>query len=346
MLARQIPALAIAGLFSGCAGSSDATPDITAESESPYEQGEDGAAEGEVLTGAYIRVGTLRGPTGMGMASLMDRAEEGFTDNLYAFTVAGAPEEITAGLISGSLDIAAIPANLASVLYNRTDGEVMMIAVNTLGVLFVLDSTGEISSIEDLRGKTINATGQGAIPEYALEHILRGNGMEPGIDVEIVYKTEHSELAALMVSGDASIGMLPQPFVTTVTMQNSDISIALDLTAEWEAVNPGFGLVQGSIVVRTEFLERNPDAVELFLRDHAESVAYVNSNPEEAAQLMERFDIIPAAVALGAIPNSSIVHIDGVQMRLLVDAFLQVMYEANPQSVGGSTPDEKFFFIR
>ena len=294
---------------------------------------------------AHIRVGALRGPTGMGIAYLMDKSDRNLTVNQYTFTIGGTPEEMTAGLISGELDIAMVPVNLASVLYNRTEGEIRVLSINTLGILYILDATGEINSIDDLRGRTINATGQGAVPQYALEYILRGNGMEPGVDVEIVYNTEHTELASLMVAGDVSVGMLPQPFVTTVTMQNSEFSIALDLTSEWASVNPATGLIMGNIVVNAEFLEQNPDAVELFLSDYAQSVAFVNNKAQEAAQLIERFDIAPAAVAQAAIPGSNLVHIEGAEMRSMLKAFLQIMFEANPQSVGGSMPDEDFYFV-
>jgi len=293
------------------------------------------------LVGANINIGALRGPTGIGLAQLMARSEDGLTVNNYNFTLGGAPEEMTAGLINGSLDIATVPVNVASVLYNMTDGDVRMIAVNTLGVLFVLDATGEIETISDLEGRTINATGQGATPQFALEHILNENG----INATIVYNTEHTELASLMIAGNVELGVLPQPFVTTVTMQNPDINVALDLTAEWEAVNSGSAFVQGAIVARQSFIEENPDAIVLFLQDQAESVAFVTNNVEEASQLTGRFDIIPPPVALQAIPRSNLVHIIGDDMRPLVNSFLEVVYNANPQAVGGSLPDENFFFV-
>ena len=357
--AMLLAVLIMTGLFTGCGVVNDpvtdpvpAPPPSAAVDGAPITQDDDAPPDDEPnpqedsLTGAHVRVGALRGPTGMGIAALMDRAGEGLTTNEYTFTIGGTPEEMNAGLVSGELDIAMVPSNLASVLYNRTEGDIRVLSINTLGLLYILDSTGEINSIEDLRGKTINATGQGAIPQYALEHILKGNGMEPGVDVEITYNAEHTELASLMVAGDVAIAMLPQPFVTTVTMQNSDIAIALDLTSEWEAVNPSTALIMGNIVVNASFLGQNPDAVELFLRDYEESVAFANSNPEEAAQIIERFDIVPAAVAQRAIPRSNLVHITGAEMRQLVEAFLQVMFEANPQSVGGALPDEGFYVIR
>jgi len=315
------------GLFAGCGGSDISEP-----------------SSEEVQVGAHVRVGTLRGPAGMGMAPLMAWAEEGLTRNDYSFTIGGAPEEMTASIISGALDIAAVPVNLASILYDRMDGEVQVISALTQGVLFVLDSTGEVHTIEDLRGKTIHVTGQGAIPQFAFEHILRGNGLEPGVDVEIVFNAEHAELAALMAAGEVSIGLLPQPFVTSVLNQNEDVEIALDLTAEWEAVDPDSVFVQSSVVVRRAFLEEYPEAVKLFLEEHAGSLAFVGAFAEESAELMEQFDIVPAAVARQVIPRSNFVYITGAEMRVAVETFLAVIFEANPQAIGGVMPGEDFFF--
>ena len=352
LTAMLIAAAIGASLFAGCLGNnqqnadSEPTPPnpVTAPAAAP-EPLPQGNPDGPPRTPDRVRVGVLRGPTGMGMAYLMDMHENHLTANDYTFTIGGAPEEMTAGLISGEFDIAMLPPNLASVLYNRTDGEVKALSINTFGSLFILDATGEIASVEDLRGKTINATGQGSVPQYTLEHILRGNGIEPGVDVDIVYNAEHTELASLMVAGDIKIGLLPQPFVTIVTMQNNDISAALSLTDEWERLRPGSGFVQGVIVARTEFLEQSTDAVELFLSDYGVSAAFANLNPEEASLLIERFDIVPAAVARRAIPGSNLVHIYGEEMRLLTEAFLQVLFEANPQSVGGVMPGEDFYFV-
>jgi len=296
-------------------------------------------------TPSHVRVGTLRGPSGMGLAPLMQWAEEGQTTNTYHFTLGGSPEEMTAGLISGELDIASVPTNVASILYNRLEGDIQVLNVGTLGGLFILDATGEISEIEDLRGRTLNITGQGGIPQFALEYILRQNGIEPGIDIEIIFNAEHSELASLMVAGHVDIGMLPQPFVTTVLAQRDDIRIAISLTEAWEAVNPGMLFVQGVVVARRQFINDHPDAISLFISDHYSSVSYVNANVESSAVLMDMYNIIPEQIAIGAIPYSNLVHIDGVQMKPMINAVLAVLYDANPQAVGGTMPDEEFFFV-
>jgi len=297
------------------------------------------------LEGARVRVGTLRGPSGMGLAPLMEWAEEGKTINNYHFTLGGSPEEMTAGLISGELDIASVPTNVASVLYNRLEGKIQVLNVGTLGGLFILDATGDIDEIEDLRGRTLNITGQGGIPQFALEHILRQNGIEPGVDIEIIFNVEHSELAALMIAGRVEIGMLPQPFVTTVLTQSNDFQIAIGLTEAWEAANPSTQFVQGVVVARRQFIEEYPDAVRLFINDHYNSVSYVNENVDRAAVLMEIYEIIPAQIAARAIPYSNLVHLEGVEMKPMIEAVLAVLYAANPQAVGGAMPDEEFFFV-
>ncbi|MCL2843608.1 MAG: ABC transporter substrate-binding protein [Oscillospiraceae bacterium] len=292
-----------------------------------------------------VNVGILRGPSGMGMAPLMAWAEDGQTRDDYHFTVGGAPEEMVAGIISGELDIAAVGVNQAAMLYERTGGDVRIISALTQSLLFVLDSTGEINTIADLQGQTIHITGQGAIPQFAFEHILRSNGLEPGVDVEIVFNAEHAELAALMVAGEVGIGLLPQPFVTSVLNQSDDVTIALDLAEEWNAVSPDSVFVQGSVVVRTEFLEANPIPVERFLQDHAESLAFVMEHVDEAAELMEQFDIVPAGVARQVIPISNFVYIIGAEMQRVVDAFLTILYDANPDTVGGRLPSAEFYFL-
>ncbi|MCL2227583.1 MAG: ABC transporter substrate-binding protein [Oscillospiraceae bacterium] len=320
-------------------------PGYADEANATDEPDDAGLTDSHELVGTYVRVGALRGPTGMGMAPLMEWASDGTTANTYHFTIGGSPDEMAAGLITGELDIAAVPPNLASVLYNRTEGEIRAIAISTLGNLAILDSTDEINDIEDLRGQTINITGQGGIPQFAFEHILRQNGIEPGVDIEIVFNVEHAELASLIVAGNVSLGMLPQPFITTVLNNSEDVRIAIDLTEAWVAANPGSQFIQGVLVARAAFLEEHPDAVELFLRDHEESVASVNASPNEAAELIGFFDIIPAPIARQAIPKSNLVHIDGAEIMPLIMANLSVLYDANPQTVGGAMPSEDFFFF-
>lgn len=291
-----------------------------------------------------VRVFALKGPTGMGMAQLMEKNELGNAKNNYTFTIASSPDEVSAEIFKGNYDIAAVPTNLASVLYNKTEGKIRIAAVNTLGVLYILENGNTIGSLADLEGKHIYATGQASTPEYVLDYILKANN----INCEVTYLTDHSELATLMVSGDAEIGMLPVPNATTVLMQ-SEARIALNVTEEWEkaaALNGDDGaLYQGCIIINPDFIEAHPDAVEEFLEEYAASVKFINENAETASTYIEKFGIIPkAAIAKAAIPNANIVCITGDEMASGLMGFFEVLYGSNPKSVGGKLPAEDIFY--
>lgn len=290
-----------------------------------------------------VRVLTLKGPTGMGMAKLICDSEDGTASLPYAFTVASAPDQISAEVIKGSFDIAAVPVNLASVLYNKTEGSILAAGVNTLGVLYVLEEGETVSALEDLKGKTLYATGQGSTPEYVLNYILSKNGIDPEKDLTVTYLAEHAELATQMTAGSAKLGMLPEPNVTSVLLGNSGTRVALDLTAEWAKVSDT-KLVQGVLIVRKGFAEDHPQALKDFLDEYGQSVAYTASNPDEAASLIERAGIIPkAAVAKKALPNCNIVLLTGEESKAAISAMLAVLHDANPASVGGKLPDEAFY---
>ena len=290
-----------------------------------------------------VRVATLMGPTGMGMAKLMDDAENGKAEGSYAFTVSSAPDQVAADVISGSVDIAAVPVNLASVLWNKTEGGVQVAAVNTLGVLYILENGDTVHSISDLAGKTLYATGQGATPEYVLNYLLTANGLDPATDLTIEYLSEHTELATKMSACEVVLGMLPEPNVTAVLSGNPDVRIALDLTEEWDKVSDST-LIQGCIIVSRAFAEEHPQAVETFLEEYRASVDFVNANPEDASVMIETAGIVPkAAVALKALPNCNICLITGEEMKTAVRQMLEVLYNANAKSVGGALPDEEFY---
>ena len=284
-----------------------------------------------------INIGVLMGPTGMGAVALMG---DEYADK-YSITVASAPDDVTAAFISGELDMAAVPVNLASVLYNKLDGDVVMLAVNTLGVLYVLQSGDQISGIADLAGKTLYATGQGATPEYIINYLLEANGIADQVTVE--YKSEHSELAALMASGEVTLGMLPEPNVTATLAKNDSLSVALDLTEEWDKVSDT-ALVQGCLIAHRSFVEAHGDAVKAFMKDYTASTAFVNEHHEKASMLMETYGIIPsAALAKAAIKKCNIVCITGDEMAEAAGGMLEVLYNANPKSVGGALPGEDLY---
>lgn len=293
-----------------------------------------------------ISVAALKGPTAVGMVKLMADAKEGKTAGTYEFQVAGTADELTAGIIKGDISIAAIPCNLASVLYNKSNGGLKVAAINTLGVLYIVETGNEIQSVADLKGKTIYSTGKGTTPEFTLNYILKENGLDPQKDVTIEYKSEATEIATLLAAGTQAIAMLPQPYVTTVMTQNESVRIALDVTEEWNKVTEDkSSLVTGVVVVNTAFLEENPKAVKKFLEEYAASADYVNENIEEAAQLLEQFDIFKAAVAKKAIPYCNIVWIDKEDMKEKVSGYLNVLYEQNSDSVGGELPEDDFYYL-
>lgn len=295
-----------------------------------------------------VRAAALKGPTAMGLVKFMDKAEAGTaSDNNYSFQIAASPDELTPQIAQGSLDIACVPANLASVLYNNTDGAVRVLAVNTLGVLYICDSNGSIQSVADLAGKTIYASGKGSTPEYALNYILEGNGLTPGRDVTIEWKSEHAECVAAMTQDSQAIALLPQPFVTTVQMKDDSIRTALDLTEEWNALQndaDASSLITGVVIARADFVDERPEAVEAFMKHYRESVAFVNEDVEAAAELVDAYDIVPAAVAQKAIPACNIVCMEGSEMKNALSGYFEVLFEQNPKSVGGTLPGDDFYY--
>lgn len=293
-----------------------------------------------------IRLGGLKGPTSMGMVKLLDDAENGLTKNAYEFTMAGSADELTPKILKGELDILAVPANLGAILSKNSGGAVQMLAVNTLGVIYIVEKGGEtVQTIEDLRGKTVYATGKGSTPEYALTYLLSQHGLDISTDVTVEWKSEPTEVVAQMATEEASVAMLPQPFVTVAAGQLENLRIALDLTKEWEALDNGSQFVTAGLIIRKEFAEANPDAVKTFLEEYAASTAYANEVPAEAAQLIEKYGIVKAAVAEKAIPYCNIVCIAGEDMKQMVSGYFEVLFAQNPKAVGGELPGDDFYLI-
>ncbi|WP_312372204.1 ABC transporter substrate-binding protein [Lachnoclostridium sp.] len=291
-----------------------------------------------------MNIAALKGPTAMGMVELMERAENGETANNYDFTIAGTADEITTNLIKGDFQIAAIPCNLASILYQNSEGKIQVAGINTLGVLYIVETGDSIKSVEDLKGKTIYSTGKGTTPEFTLNYLLSSHGIDPSKDVTIEYKSEATEVAAILSETDNAIAMLPQPYVTTVQMTNDKVRVALDVTKEWEALNSDSSVVTGVVVVNKKFADENKEAVEAFLSEYKDSVTYVNSNVEEASALVEKFGIVKAPVAKQALPYCNITLIRGEEMKSKVNGYLKVLYDQKPESVGGKLPEEGFFW--
>lgn len=331
--------LAFVMIFSlaACGETKESTEAVTESAADSASVTEDLAADDTV-----VRVAALKGPTAMGMVQMMEDTDK------YQFTLSGAVDEVTPLVAKGEVDIAAVPANLASVLYNTLEGKVQVIAINTLGVLYIVDRGAAVDSVADLKGKTIYASGQGATPEYALNYILEGNGLDPAADVTIEWKSEHAECLSALMSDENAIALLPQPFVTTAGLKDEKVHVSLDLNEEWDklqadAEEPS-GLLTGVAIVRKEFANEHPQALEQFLKAYGESVDFVKENVEDAAALIGKQDIIPEQVARLAIPECNITFITGSEMKEKLSGYLNVLFAQNPKAVGGALPLDDFYF--
>ncbi|MDD2971152.1 MAG: ABC transporter substrate-binding protein [Lachnospiraceae bacterium] len=307
------------------------------------EQGSESAVE---TTGETVRVGSLKGATSIGLLKLMDGAKNENTKNQYEFTMATAADELLPKMVSGDLDIALVPANVASVLYNKTKGGIEVIDINTLGVLYMVSGDTSMSTIGDLKGKTIYLTGKGTTPDYVLHYILSENGLTE-TDVTLEYKSEATEVAAVLAEDTNAVGLLPQPFVTAACTQNEALQVIFDMTKEWKNIQgeSGSALVTGVTVVRKAFAEEAPEAVKAFMEEHKASAAYVGEDVDQVAAWTEEQGIIAKeAIAKKAIPNCNITYIDGAQMQQALSGYLQVLFDQDPASVGGKMPADDFYF--
>lgn len=307
----------------------------------------DESQEHVISEGAAVRVGSLKGPTSMGLVSLMDQNQKGESSQSYDFKMVTAADELVAAVSSGDVDIALVPANVASVLYNKTEGKISVLDINTLGVLYVVESKDTIQSVSDLKGKTLYLTGKGTTPDYALQYVLSQNGLTTD-DVTLEYKSEAAEVAAVLANDENAIGLLPQPFVTVACNQNEKLHIALDLTEEWDKAQgeDGSQLVTGVTIVRNDFLENNEEVVKTFLEESKTSVEFTNSHQDEAAEMIAKQGIVEkAAIAKQAIPYCNITYIDGEAMKTALGGYLSVLHKQDAQSVGGQLPGDDFYYI-
>ena len=321
--------------------------EAAAETTAAAEKTEETSAA-EVLTigeasDDVLRVGSLKGPTTMGLVNLMREVESG-AKNGYSFEMQSQPDVIMSELVSGKLDIALLPANVAAVAYNKTKHGVSAIDINTLGVLYCVTGDENIKSVKDLAGKTVLSTGQGASPEYVLNYLLEKNGVT---DCDVQFKSEATEIAALLKQDPAQIAILPQPFVTVATAQNDQLKVAFSLTDEWKSVSPDSKLLTGVTVVRNEVLENRAEEVDQFIADHQASTEKAATDVDATAELVAKYGIIAKApVAKKALPNCNIVAIAGDEMKTDLAGYLQVLFDANPKSVGDTMPDDDFYYLQ
>ncbi|WP_295338330.1 ABC transporter substrate-binding protein [uncultured Subdoligranulum sp.] len=321
-------------------GASSSSSEATATAESAPESTVAEATASPETAAEGLRVAGLKGPTTMGLVNLME-SEEGAN---YTFSMYGAADEIVPLLVKGELDAAAVPANLAATLYQKTQGQVEVACVNTLGVLYIVENGDTVQSVADLKGQTIVTTGKGTTPEYVLRYVLSQNGLDPDADVNIVYCSEATEALSQVQAGQATIAMLPQPFVTSALSQVEGLRVALDMNEEWQKV-AGSQLVTGVLVVRKDAVEADPEAFEEFLNGYAASVEAANTDLEGTAALCETYGIVPkAALAQKALPECNIVFERGEQMKTDLVNYFQVLYDADPSSVGGAMPADDFYY--
>lgn len=341
LVALLVFSLAACGTTSNTKETTTSAPDESTETTQGY-------------TGEKVKVAAIKGPTGMGMVNLM------YNDR-YDFTLISDPTEVVSLISTDAVDIAACPLNVAANLYKKTGGKIKILGINTLGVLYVVTNGVTVNSIIDLAGKTIYATGQGATPEFIINHILEKNGLT---DVKVEYLSEHSELAAKVVSGDAQIAVLPEPFVTVTTTKNENVKVALSLTDEWNSVDSDTELAMGCVIARTDFIEKNPDAVKQFISDNKASVESVNVDAYTASSKMVEKGIIDEAVfavnetsekkaesaaktkATEVITRCNIVFIDGEMMQTVADANFNVYFEADPTSIGGEKVSSDIYYVQ
>lgn len=338
--------LAVAMLLTLCACAKDETPSTTAApnttEKAPEESTKTPETTAEPGSRKAFNVYSLKGPTTMGLVTLLRDSLMGTTVNEYKPNLCAAADEVTAALVNGDADIALLPANAAAALFNKAGG-FSVVGINTLGVLYLMENGKSVQSIDDLAGKTVFLTGKGTTPEYALRYLLSAHGIEDQVTLE--FKSEAQEVVEAMAKDTAAIGVLPQPFATAAQIQNEGLRQALNLTEEWAAVTQDSILVTGVTVVRNEILEKYPQEIALFLKEAATGVDNVNQNPKEAADIIAELGIVAkASIAEKALPFCNLVSITGTEMKTLLSGYLQTLFDQNPKAVGGAMPADDFYY--
>ncbi len=297
-------------------------------------------------TKANVNVTAIAGPTGIGLVSLMDAQDNGKATNNYTFNVVSDPQQAVAAIANGDADIAAVPTNLASTLYKKTNGKVQVLAVNTLGVLYMLENGDSIRSVADLRGKTIYTSGQGANPEYILRYVLEKNGLNPDTDVKIEFVADNDTLGTLVANGTAKVAMVPEPKATACRMQNANVKTVLNMTEEWHKVAGGEStLMMGCVIARKEFVEKNPNAIKAFLKEYEASINTAKTDVATTADLCAKYGIIPKApLAQKAIPGANLTFVTGKDMKTQLKGYLQVLFNYNPKAIGEQMPKDDFYY--
>lgn len=291
-----------------------------------------------------IIIGTLNGSTGMGMVKLMEDSNLGKSELDYKFIIPASPDELLRKIMNNEVDIAAVPTNMASILYNKTNGEVQFTVTNTLSVLYILEKGSNVNSISDLKGKTIGLSGKGASPDFVLKYLLKENNLKED-DITIDYNLDHESTVEEMLDGSLDLGLIPQPHVTTAIMKNKDLRIAVDINKEWKKKNKDIDLAMGVLVNQKGFGDRNPEVMKIFLEEYKKSIEFTNNRLKESSKLIEKYSILPnKIIAEKAIPSSNIVFINAEKSKKSIDKLLKIYYDFDPKSIGGKLPNDDFYY--
>lgn len=301
-----------------------------------------GCSKKEVQITEPIKIATLNGPTGIGMVKLIEESNEEFLITVYQ-----SPDEIVGKVVSGEIDIACVPSNLAAVLYNKTEGNIQLLGTNTLGVLYLVEQGETIQSIEDLKGKTILASGKGSTPEFILNNILKENNIDPEKDVTIEYMANHTDVIGTLIANEENkVALLPEPHVTTARTKDETIRVAIDMNAEWKRIE-NMDLPMGVIIVNKNFVTNRQKELDIFVNKYKESVEFVNTQVDEAAKLVAKHQLVPnEEIAKEAIPKCNIVFIDSQNSKASLEKFYEIISKIEPKSVGGKLPDEAFYITQ
>lgn len=340
-LAAAAAATALAAtLFAiaGCSPSGEGTGSEAAASSSASEAAQQEGVSEEVAAEAdALRIGSLKGPTSVGLASMM-------TQDQGVFTVAASADEIAPKLVQGELDIALVPANLAATLYQKTNGGIRVLDVNTLGVLYAV-SAADVDDVEDLRGRTVYMTGKGTVPEYTVRAVLDASGVSPD-EVDIQFRSEPAEVAALIAQDPEAVGILPQPYATAATLKNEALRQRIDLTVAWEEATGGDrgSLITGVTIAKADTVEAKREAIDEFIARHEASATVAQDDPDAIASEVVELGIIDnEQIAKAAIPKCNVVCLTGSEMEAALAGYLDVLYQLDPTAVGGALPGAEFY---
>lgn len=323
---------------------SGAKENVAKESEVEESKAKESEAKEDPVT---LRIGALKGPTTMGLLFLMEDQKAKRAKNAYEFQMATGADELLPLMVSGALDVALVPANVAAILYKKTDGAVAVVDVNTLGVLYLVSSDPAVTGLGDLKGRTIYLTGKGTTPDCVLQYLLKDAGYQEG-DVTLEYKSEATEVAAILAEKEDALGFLPQPFVTAACMQNEKLQVVISANDAWMELQPEgerTGLVTGVTVIRREILEKYPNAVKTFLEEHAASAKAINDDPDAGAKLAVEAGIVgKEPIARKAIPNCNVTCLTGAEMKEALSSYLKILFDFDKTTVGGQLPGDDFYY--